>query len=250
MSTLSDLLAMPHFTTSRGSTVRRDFLEALAERLGVAPGGVDKDGLIQLVWEAAQGRPMPASRLSRGGTVTNLVLQEIVDGVLSGGIAGVPPAPEPGDENLVSEQSPLDMAEFDPADFADERTRRLMKVAQREGQDIFRTEVLAAYGDACAVTRTSVPAVLQAAHIAPYRGTAFNVTPNGLCLRADVHVLFDRGAIAIHERSLRLLVKPHLHGSPYWDLQDREVARPRLVADRPSVPALRGHRLWAGFTEQ
>lgn len=249
MSTLSDLLGIPHFTTARGSTVRRDFLEAVAVRLGVVPGGTDKDGLIRLVWEAAQGRPMPDDRWSVGGTVTNLVLQEILDGVLSGRVTGIAPAPARGEESQVAAGSSAAVEEFDPAGFADERTRRLIEVAQREGQDSFRTKVLEAYGVACAVTATRVPSVLQAAHIAPYRGVAFNVVPNGLCLRADVHVLFDRGAIAIHERTMRLLVKPHLRDSPYWDLQDQEVARPRSVADRPSVPALRGHRLWAGFTQ-
>jgi len=34
MATISDLLGIPHFTTARGSTVRRDFLEAVGVALG------------------------------------------------------------------------------------------------------------------------------------------------------------------------------------------------------------------------
>ena len=33
MAVISDLLGIPHFTTSNGSTVRADFLQAVAARL-------------------------------------------------------------------------------------------------------------------------------------------------------------------------------------------------------------------------
>ncbi|WP_155378796.1 hypothetical protein [Cellulomonas sp. JZ18] len=37
MAVLSDLLGIPHFTTSRGSTVRSDFLKAVLVALGESP---------------------------------------------------------------------------------------------------------------------------------------------------------------------------------------------------------------------
>src|SRR6478735_7062289 len=101
MSTLSDLLGIAHFSTSRGSTVRTDFLRAVAEALGADPQGLGKDDLIRLVWETTNRRPMPADRLSPGGTVTNRVLQDVVDGVLEHGAGAAPPAP--AEEALFSE---------------------------------------------------------------------------------------------------------------------------------------------------
>lgn len=241
MSTLSDLLGIAHFSTSRGSTVRTDFLRAVAVGLGADPEGLVKDDLIRLVWEATNRRPMPADRLSPGGTVTNRVLQDLVDGVLEHGAGAAPPAP--ADDDLFSEVADV----FDPESLGDERTRRLLEMAQREGRDRFRTDVLDAYGSACALTGTSVPAVLDAAHIAPYRGKAYNVVPNGLCLRKDVHSLFDRGMLAVHERTYEVLLAPVLHGTEYEVLSRGTMRMPRSKVDRPSVPALRAHRLWAGL---
>lgn len=247
MSTLSDLLGIAHFTTSRGSTVRRDFLDALAEALGESPVGLDKDGVIRVSWEAAQRRTMPSDRLSPGGTVTNRVLQEIVDGILKHGVGQSPPASSAPPESEHSELMDVVAEIFDPATLGDERTRRLVEQAQREGQNTFRTAVLDAYGDRCAISESVTAMTLQAAHIAPYKGPRYNVIANGLCLRADLHILFDRGAMAIHEDTMEVLVKRHALGPEYDFLQGARLRPPHLKRNRPSVPALRGHRLWAGF---
>lgn len=252
MATLSDLLGIPHFTTSNGGTVRRDFLEAVADELGAAYHGQDKDGLIRSVWEAANQVDMPPDRLSRGGTVTNQVLQEVVDGVLRHGVPGrVEPSPPAGDEDLADLTGIEDLESMlDPSTLGDERTRRLAQIARREGQDMFRQQVLDAYGARCAVTGFDDPMTLQAAHIVPYRGPRSNTVTNGLCLRADLHILFDRGAFAVHEQDTRLLVKPHLMVGSYASvLGDALFTPPRARRDRPSAPALRAHRLWAGFLD-
>lgn len=81
MGEISDLLQIEHFTTAAGSTVRRDFLEAVACALGLDPHGLAKDDLVAAIWKAACGSPMPEDRLSRGGTVTNRVLEEILEGL-------------------------------------------------------------------------------------------------------------------------------------------------------------------------
>lgn len=249
MSTLSDLLGIPHFSTSKGSTVRTDFLLAVAHALGVSTEGLNKDELIKAVWEGANRQPMPDTRFSPGGTVTNLVLQEIIDGVLRHGIGAAPPSPsdpEPNDLTLFGQVAEV----FDPSELGDERTRRQMLMAQREGRDKFRTAVLDAYGDKCAITGVAVPAVLDAAHISPYRGTRFNVVPNGLCLRRDIHSLFDRGMFAVHESTNEVLLAPVLVGTDYGYLVGERIRLPRLKSDRPSVPALRAHRLWAGLGDR
>lgn len=246
MSTLSDLLAIPHFSTSKGSTVRTDFLRAVAAALGVPTEGLIKDQLIRAIWEGANRRRMPEDRLSPGSTVTNLVLQEVVDGVLQHGIGPTPPPPgAPGadDTELFDQLAGV----FDPEGLGDERTRRLVQMAQREGSNKFRTAVLDAYGSQCAITGVAVPAVLEAAHISPYRGRRFNVVPNGLCLRSDIHSLFDRGMVAVHEATYEVLLAPILAASDYGALGSASLRMPRLKSDRPSVPALRAHRLWAGL---
>lgn len=82
MSDISNLLGIPHFSTSNGATVRRDFLVAVAGALGlVVSQEATKDELIREIWQFVNGAEMPEDRLSRGGTVTNLVLQEIADGI-------------------------------------------------------------------------------------------------------------------------------------------------------------------------
>ncbi|MBE2321408.1 HNH endonuclease, partial [Solirubrobacter sp. CPCC 204708] len=71
----------------------------------------------------------------------------------------------------------------------------LTAVAQRRGQSTFRNQLLEAYDLRCAITGSNAVAVLEAAHICPYRGDHTNRVDNGLLLRADIHTLFDLGLI-------------------------------------------------------
>ncbi len=249
MSVVSDLLGIDHFTTARGSTVRKDFLVAAATALGVGdPEGLGKDPLLAAVVEAATRRPMDPALFSTGGTVTDAALQAVVNGLMEHGVPGrtTPPAPSPAPDPAFDELGLEGV--FDPDTVSDERDRRLGLLATRQGQDHFRTAVLAAYGGRCAVTRFDAVDALEAAHIYPYRGPATSTVSNGLCLRADVHTLFDRGSLALHETSMRVLLKPHLAITAYADLADTVIALPARVVDRPSVAALRSHREWAGLS--
>lgn len=251
MGVLSDLAGIKHFTTARGSTVRRDFLEALARALGLPPATVSamptKDDVLALVVEQATRAPMDPDWFSPGGTVTNEVLQVIIDGIAANGVPGryfPDSVPVSGVwDSGYGEQ------EFDPADLADERDRRLVEIAAREGQDRFRSALLEAYDGKCAITGYDAPETLEAAHIYPYRGPATNRVSNGLLLRADIHTLFDRGALAVHETSHEVMVKPHLLVTSYaWLSEDAcRFRQPRHRSDRPSTAALRSHRLWSGM---
>jgi hypothetical protein len=71
----------------------------------------------------------------------------------------------------------------------------------REGQQQFRSMILQAYGR-CAVTGCQDEAVLQAAHVIPYVDARSNVLQNGICLRADIHCLYDRNLIRIRADGL------------------------------------------------
>ena len=136
---------------------------------------------------------------------------------------------------------------FDPATVEDARQRTLRTIAQRRGQSAFRQSLLKAYKGKCAITACSVPDVLEAAHIYPYRGPKTNDVTNGLLLRADIHTLFDCGLITIHPDSLTVLVKEQLRESEYGAYNNRSLRVPQSPAQQPSASAL-GMRLVAcGF---
>jgi len=244
MGTISDLLGIEHFTTSRGSTVRSDFLHAVLDGLGVSTderAGLSKDRLILAVVEAATGvRPDEHDVLSPGGTVTNHALRLVVDGILATRAGG-------HDSAVADRGGERPAATFDPSTMRDERERRLVVVAARDGQDGFRTAVLDAYGGRCAITGADAAGALEAAHIFPHQGPATNVVTNGIALRADLHRLFDRGQVAVHEESHEILLHHHLTVTTYRELQGARLRLPRTPSQRPSPLALRYHREWANL---
>lgn len=245
MAVLSDLLGIPHFSTSNGGTVRSDFLQAVLRALGGNVAAADnKDKLLVACVEEATRAPFDPALRSPGDTITNEALQVMIDGIAFHGIPGrLDPVPLP---DLLFPEPEAD--EFDPDLIGDERDRRLAEQAVREGQDRFRLAVLKAYGYVCAITGTDAVRALEAAHITPYRGPATNVVPNGICLRADIHRLWDGGQLAIRESDMTIVLGPALQISTYYSLQGITVPHtPRLVADRPSIAALRNHREWCGL---
>jgi putative restriction endonuclease len=70
-------------------------------------------------------------------------------------------------------------------------------IAERQGQQHFRDELIKAYDSSCCVTGCDAVPALEAAHIAPYRGEHTNEVWNGLLLRADIHTLFDLFALTV-----------------------------------------------------
>ena len=128
---------------------------------------------------------------------------------------------------------------FDPATVKD--TRKQTLTTQREGQAEFRKQLITAYGGKCAVTGNMVTAVLEAAHITPYKGEDSNHVSNGLLLSAKLHILFDRGLIAV-DLSGCLLVSSELTGSVYESYKGKRIATPVDPANRPSRKALDRHR--------
>lgn len=246
MAVLSDLLGIPHFTTSNGGTVRSDFLQAVLTELKGDPARLNKDGLIKACLVAATRRPYNPAVLSAGDTVTNEALQQMVDGIA---IHGVPGRLDPISVlDLVTPAIEIEIEEFDPTLIGDERDRRLAEQAVRAGQDKFRTAVLIAYRFTCAITGTDAVRALEAAHVTPYRGPATNVVPNGIALRADIHRLWDGGQLAIQESDMTVLLGPSLQISTYQSLHGMKVPNvPHLRADRPSTAALRNHREWCGL---
>ena len=90
----------------------------------------------------------------------------------------------------------VEQAESAPA------TVRAALVQARIGQGAYRADVLAAWGDACAVTGCNIAEILRASHIQPW--AASNNTQrldgeNGLPLAAHLDALFDRGLISFSD---------------------------------------------------
>jgi putative restriction endonuclease len=132
---------------------------------------------------------------------------------------------------------------FDPKSTKDGRTRILMDIVRRQGQAGFRNKVLSAYGGRCAISGCNVPEVLDAAHIAPYRGPATNHVTNGILLRADLHTLFDLLLVAVNPKSMMVEVSPRLRGSAYCQFHGRTIGFPSTDGLRPNREALEKHRL-------
>lgn len=143
--------------------------------------------------------------------------------------------------------SEFQVSEFSPNDIIDGRKRIMTSIVQRQGQTVFRKQLMEAYEGKCAVSGFGVPEVLEAAHIVPYRGVTTNHPCNGLLLRADFHTLFDTGRMAVETKSMTIVLASILRTSPYSDFFGCRLALPRDGALRPSVDALDEHREWAGL---
>jgi hypothetical protein len=79
-----------------------------------------------------------------------------------------------------------------------ERKRVVIQRTSRPNQARFRKEILAAYGR-CVITNVTMPEVLEAAHIKPFRYNGEDTVANGFPMRMDVHLLFDAGHLRISE---------------------------------------------------
>jgi hypothetical protein len=82
------------------------------------------------------------------------------------------------------------------------------QIRARRGQERFRDALRRRYGERCLVTGCSILAVLEAAHIHPFRGEKDHDEENGLLLRADIHTLFDLDLLGIHPEGLQVEVHP------------------------------------------
>ena len=90
------------------------------------------------------------------------------------------------------------------------------------------------------MTGCTVEAVLEAAHISPYRGDKTNDARNGLLLRADVHTLFDLQLVTVLPVGV-IRTSPALAGSEYEDLDERLLRKPQSASPQPDRGRLSKH---------
>lgn len=115
----------------------------------------------------------------------------------------------------------------------------------RLGQRAFKSLVLTSYQRRCAITGNKVEPVLQAAHIRPIAEEGQHRVDNGLLLRSDVHILFDRGYLGVDDR-YRLQVSLRLrsdfgNGEEFYSRAGQVIALPERRADRPSRDSVLWH---------
>ena len=116
----------------------------------------------------------------------------------------------------------------------------------RLGQGAFRVLVTGAYHRRCAITGERTLPVLEAAHIQPFAAEGPNRTDNGLLLRSDLHILFDRGYLTVtpdhHVEVSRRIKDEFDNGREYYPLHGRElVSLPEAGHERPSRLYLAWH---------
>ena len=131
--------------------------------------------------------------------------------------------------------------EFDPRNVADARERILATIARRRGQTKFRSALLKAYNNKCAITGCDAVDVLEAAHILAYRGDDTNHVQNGILLRADLHTLFDRGLVSIDPATWKIVLHAKLQGSDYRNFHGKPICLPASKSKRPNAKALEDH---------
>jgi hypothetical protein len=78
-----------------------------------------------------------------------------------------------------------------------ERQRTTTTVLSRQGQPKFRKQILRISQGQCLITGERIGEVLEAAHIIPVTSGGADETDNGICLRVDIHRLFDSGNIRL-----------------------------------------------------
>ena len=99
-------------------------------------------------------------------------------------------------------------------------------VVQREGQPEFRKQLVELYGGRCAISSCEAVDAIEAAHILLYKGKESNQPWNGILLRADLHLLFDKNLLTIDPATLKVRVNRKLKGTEYSRFQGVQVHPP------------------------
>ena len=107
-----------------------------------------------------------------------------------------------------------------------ERQRTLTTIMARRGQSGFRTRILNAFQNQCVITGERIGEVLEAAHIIPFNQGGDDTEANGLCLRVDVHRLFDAGHLRIRSTGELLFSDAMRASHTYRHFQPKVVLPP------------------------
>lgn len=119
-------------------------------------------------------------------------------------------------------------------------------IKQRLGQGAFKILVTSAYKRQCAISGEKALPVLQASHIKPFSEKGPNRVDNGLLLRSDLHILFDRGYLTItpkYEIEVSRKIKEEFNnGKNYYAFHGKKLFTiPKSPTDKPSLSFIQWH---------
>ncbi len=162
--------------------------------------------------------------------------------------ATVLPLPPPNPQIAVVEKALAALAVTQPA--AAEAARRVLReLKARDGQPVFRANVLAVYGGKCAISGCGTLAALQAAHIEPFVGPDSHRITNGMALRADLHSLFDTDLLGIEPKTGRVYVHPDIQkNGDYPELDGISISAPIHAQAAPEKKAMEAR--WKSFQQR
>ena len=127
---------------------------------------------------------------------------------------------------------------FNVKDIQDSRDKILASICRRQGQGEFRRNLLKVYDNKCAITNSTIPETLEAAHIIPYKGSSTNHIQNGILLRADIHTLFDLNLFRIDENYI-IYVDKSIEDNEYRNFDSKYIRLPAGEEFYPSRDALK-----------
>lgn len=119
----------------------------------------------------------------------------------------------------------------------DPRKKIQREVNVREGQSIFKGDILKAYNNRCCISNEDIPELLEAAHIQEYRNPDSHHVQNGLLLRVDIHRLYDNGLIFI-DRNFTIHVSNLVSTPFYRQYHGKSIMLPDSTSEHPSIEAL------------
>jgi hypothetical protein len=109
-----------------------------------------------------------------------------------------------------------------------DRQRTVTMVLARPGQSRFRQNILRAFQGRCIISGDSIDNILEAAHIIPVTNGGSDGPENGLCLRVDIHRLFDSGNIRLRQDG-QLLVSEVITASENYGFLPNRITLPAFV---------------------
>ena len=108
------------------------------------------------------------------------------------------------------------------------RAKKITAVMTRPNQAKFRKLVLGNFADKCIITGEDTKDVLDACHIISASFGGHDSVENGICLRRDIHTLFDNGKIRISKNG-SITVSPDLAFSPSYGRLPKKISLPANI---------------------
>ena len=132
-----------------------------------------------------------------------------------------------------------------PSESVQQRSLKLAsQIASRLDRQVeyrFKKAVKSAYGDRCALSKSSIISLLETVVIFPEAENDRDHPSNGLLLRVDLARLFQVNLIAIHPTNYRVILSPSLRGSEYASFEGIKLNLPQKVDYHPKSDCLQAH---------